>query len=59
MKQKKHEERIAVRLSFKQRQEIENVVKDGKYKSISEVIRSALENFLHLNDNGGNKSASK
>ncbi len=53
-----YEKRIAVRLPTKQRQQIDGLVKAGKYKNISEVIRSALKEFLPAHGKGENKSAS-
>ena len=53
-----YEKRIAVRLPSKQRQQIDGLVKAGKYKNISEVIRSALKEFLSVKGKGENKSAS-
>jgi Arc/MetJ-type ribon-helix-helix transcriptional regulator len=41
-----YEKRIAVRLPAKQRQQIGSLVEAGKYKNMSEVIRSALRQFL-------------
>ena len=43
---KYHEKRIAVRLPSKQRQQIDKLVKSGKFKNLSEVIRASLEEFL-------------
>jgi Arc/MetJ-type ribon-helix-helix transcriptional regulator len=44
---KHHDERIALRLPSKQRQEIDTLVESGKYKSLSQVIREALLEFLN------------
>ena len=41
-----YEKRIAVRLPSKQRQQIDSLVKAGKYTNISQVIRAALDEFL-------------
>ena len=41
-----YEERIAFRLSKEERQQIEQLIKEGKFKSISHVIRAALTEFL-------------
>jgi Arc/MetJ-type ribon-helix-helix transcriptional regulator len=38
--------RMALRLSEKERQAIENLVREGKFKSLSHVIRTALHEFL-------------
>jgi Arc/MetJ-type ribon-helix-helix transcriptional regulator len=43
---KHHEERIAVRLPSKQRQQINELIETGKFKNLSEVIRSALKEFI-------------
>ena len=40
-----YEERIALRLSSKQRQQIDKLVHSGKFKNLSEVIRASLEEF--------------
>jgi Arc/MetJ-type ribon-helix-helix transcriptional regulator len=53
-----YEKRVAVRLPSKQRQQIDSLVEAGKNKNISEVIRSALKEFLSGKEKGGNKSAS-
>ena len=53
-----YEKRIAVRLPSKQRQQIDSLLETGKYKNISEVIRSALKQFLSAYSKGENKSAS-
>jgi len=54
---KHHEERIAVRLPSKQRQQIAELIEIGKYKNLSEVIRAALTDFCKLK--GENHYASK
>jgi len=41
-----YKERIAIRLSIEQRQQIEKLVETGKFKHLSEVIRAALKEFL-------------
>ncbi|MDH5788329.1 MAG: ribbon-helix-helix domain-containing protein [Candidatus Bathyarchaeota archaeon] len=41
-----YKERIGLRLSIRERQEIEQLIKDGKFKNISQVIREALKEFL-------------
>jgi len=56
---KYHEKRIAVRLPTKQRQQIDSLVEAGKYKNISEVIRSALKELLSANDMGESNIASE
>ena len=43
---KHHDERTAFRLPSKQRQQIDKLVKSGKFKNLSEVIRASLEEFL-------------
>jgi len=45
MKQK-HDSRIAIRLPSEERQQIEKLIQRGKLKSISQVVRTALEKFL-------------
>lgn len=46
---KKYNKRIATRLSLKQRQQIDKLVESGKFENLSEVIRTALKEFLSLN----------
>jgi len=46
MKPKHHDKRIALRLPSKQRQKINKLVKAGKFKNLSHVIRTALKEFL-------------
>jgi len=38
--------RIGIRLKQTERQQIEALVKSGKFKTISEIIRTALKQFL-------------
>jgi len=45
---KHHEERIAVRLASKQRQQINELIETGKFKNLSEVIRAALTDFCEV-----------
>ena len=56
---KYHEKRIAVRLPSKQRQQIDSLVDAGTFKNVSEVIRSALKEFISVNYKGENNSASE
>jgi len=42
----KQDSRTALRLPSEQRQEIDRLVKSGKFKNISSVIREALKQFL-------------
>jgi Arc/MetJ-type ribon-helix-helix transcriptional regulator len=41
-----HDSRIALRLPSKERQQIEQLIKEGKFRNISQVIRAALKQFL-------------
>ncbi|MCK4434004.1 ribbon-helix-helix protein, CopG family [Candidatus Bathyarchaeota archaeon] len=41
-----YKERIAIRLSTTQKHEITRLVEASKFKSVSEVIRAALKEFL-------------
>ena len=41
-----YQESIAARLSREQREKIESLIREGKYSSISQVIREALMSFL-------------
>lgn len=43
---KEHDSRIALRFPSKEREQIEQLIKDGKFKNISQVIREALKEFL-------------
>jgi Arc/MetJ-type ribon-helix-helix transcriptional regulator len=43
---KKHDVRIVLRLPATDRQKAEQLVKEGKFKSLSQVIRTALKQFL-------------
>jgi len=43
---KEYGSKIAVRLPLKQRQQIDKLVEDGKFKNFSHVIRAALKEFL-------------
>ena len=38
--------KIAFRLSTQERQKIEQLIENGEFKSISQVIRAALNRFL-------------
>ena len=40
------EGKIAFRLSMKERQQIDQIVMEGKFKNISHVVRFALKEFL-------------
>jgi len=50
MKTKYHNERIALRLPSKQKQEIDELVDTGKFENLSVVIRTALKEFLEKGD---------
>jgi len=41
-----HDSRIALRLPSKERQQIEQLIREGKFRNISQVIRAALKEFL-------------
>ncbi|MGB9693567.1 MAG: ribbon-helix-helix domain-containing protein [Fervidobacterium sp.] len=45
----KNECRIALRLPKKDRERIEQLIKQGKFRKISHVIRAALKEFLSKN----------
>ena len=49
-----YKKRIAIRLPSKQRQQIDKLVESGKFKNLSEVIRSALKKFLSENERRDN-----
>lgn len=42
-------DRVALRLSTEHREAIEALIKKGKFKNLSEVIRAALAEFLAKN----------
>ena len=44
-----YKERIAFRLSTEGRQQIDKLVSEGKFESLSHVIRVALSEFLDKN----------
>jgi len=47
MKTKKiHDSRTALRLPYGQREKIDQIVNEGKYESLSHVVRAALTEFL-------------
>jgi len=43
---KEHDSRIAIRLPSKERQQIEQLIDEGKFKNISQMIREAVTLFL-------------
>ncbi|MEM3695000.1 MAG: ribbon-helix-helix domain-containing protein [Candidatus Bathyarchaeia archaeon] len=45
----KHNERIAFRLPKECKERIKELIKEGKYRKLSQVIRAALEEFLSKN----------
>jgi Arc/MetJ-type ribon-helix-helix transcriptional regulator len=45
-REKRYQNRIAVRLSTEEKQQLAQLVKNGKYRNFSEIIRLALEEFL-------------
>jgi Arc/MetJ-type ribon-helix-helix transcriptional regulator len=42
----KYAKRTALRLTQEQRIQIDELIKEGKYPSLSEIMRKALEEFL-------------
>ena len=42
----KQNSRIAIRITKEQRQKIEQLIHEGRFKNISQVIRVALREFL-------------
>ncbi len=42
----KQDSRTALRLPKKQREKIEKLIKEGKFKNLSEVVRESLTEFL-------------
>jgi len=47
------EGKIAFRLSNEDRRKIEQLIREGQYKSISQVIRAALSKFLSEGEQEG------
>gem|GEM_PF-2784082 len=45
-----YEGRIAFRLSKEDRQKIEQLIQEGKFRNISQVVRAALSKFLTTNN---------
>ena len=45
-KMQEHDSRIAIRLPSNERQQIEQLIREGKFRNISQVIRAALKEFL-------------
>lgn len=43
---KEQDSRIALRFPSKKREQIEQLIREGKFENISQVIRIALEQFL-------------
>jgi len=43
---KEHDSRIAIRLPSNERSKVEQLIHEGKFKNISQVIRAALKDFL-------------
>jgi Arc/MetJ-type ribon-helix-helix transcriptional regulator len=41
-----YEKRTALRIPTKQREQIEKLVSQGKFRNLSEVVRAALDEFL-------------
>jgi Arc/MetJ-type ribon-helix-helix transcriptional regulator len=41
-----YKSRIAFRLSTEERQKIDELIDEGKYRNISQVLRQALKEFL-------------
>jgi Arc/MetJ-type ribon-helix-helix transcriptional regulator len=45
--------RITIRVEQKQRKQIDNAISEGKGKSVSDLLRTALNEFLEQNKLGG------
>ncbi|MGF3573705.1 MAG: ribbon-helix-helix domain-containing protein [Candidatus Bathyarchaeia archaeon] len=45
----KQDSRIALRLPSEERQKIEQLIREGKFRNLSQVIRTALSKFLQEN----------
>ena len=43
-----HDKRIALRLPSEDRTKIEELINEGKFKNISQVIRAALKKFFEV-----------
>ena len=46
----RHNERIGIRLPSDLREQTESLIRQGKYRNLSEVIRAALTKFLEENE---------
>jgi Arc/MetJ-type ribon-helix-helix transcriptional regulator len=44
-----NEKRIALRLPSEEREQIEQLIRTGNFKNISQVVRTALKEFLKSN----------
>jgi Arc/MetJ-type ribon-helix-helix transcriptional regulator len=42
----KYPERTALRLSQEQRMQIDTLIREGKFRSLSEIVRKAIQKFL-------------
>lgn len=56
---RKNNERIAIRLPLEQREKLDQLVLKGDHKTLSQVIRTALKEFLSINHKGENDFASE
>jgi Arc/MetJ-type ribon-helix-helix transcriptional regulator len=45
-----YEESVHVRIPIKHREQIEALIKAGKFKNLSQVVREALKQFLEKQD---------
>lgn len=54
-REKRYEKRIALRLPTEEKQQIEQLVQKGKFRNLSEAIRTALKEFLEERCEDGKK----
>ena len=52
---KHHEERIAIRLSTELRQQAEQIIKQGKTKNLSDLVRVALTEHIGIDKKEGSQ----
>jgi Arc/MetJ-type ribon-helix-helix transcriptional regulator len=45
-REKRYEKRIALRLSVEEKDQLERLVNRGKFRNLSEAIRTALKEYL-------------
>ena len=59
MKKQKFESRTALRLPSGERKRLDKLVESGEFRNISQILRTALKEFLSTYDNGGKDYAAE